>query len=147
MDGDRLSSALLFAVGLYIAYEALKLPFGTVRQPDAGFFPLCIAVSLVFLSSFIFLGTCLSEHVREVLRFGEGMAGVLITVLALTLYIFVLNALGYLISTLAIMILLLKGVERLGWRRSLWVAVPTVTVSYFVFRWLSVPLPPGIIPL
>jgi hypothetical protein len=147
MDGDRLSGVLLFAVGLYLAYEALKLPFGTVRQPDAGFFPLCIAVSLAFLSGFIFLGTFMSEHVGEPLRFREGMPSVLITVLALILYIFVLNLLGYLISTLAIMILLLKGVERLGWQRSLWVAVPTVTVSYFIFRWLGVPLPRGIIPL
>lgn len=145
MDADRLSGALLFALGLYIAYEALKLPLGGMRQPDAGFFPSLIALSLLCSSGLTLLATRRNEHVKETPRFGTFR--VWIAVVALILYVVVLNRVGYLVSTFFMMVLLLQGLERLGWRTTLGVAFPAVVSSYIVFRWLGVPLPPGIIPL
>lgn len=145
MDADRLSGTLLFALGLYIAYEALKLPFGGIHQPDTGFFPSLIALSLLCSSGLTLLATRRNEHVKETLRFGTFR--VWIAVIALILYVVILNRLGYLVSTFLMMVLLLRGLERLDWRTTLWVAFPAVVSSYFVFRWLGVPLPPGIIPL
>ncbi len=147
MDGDRLSGLLLFALALYIGYEASKLPIGSVNQPDSGFFPMGIALALLVLSALIFLETCASEHVAEPVRFGERAGRVWISVAALIVYALILNRLGYLVSTLLAMLLLLKGVEQLRWRTTLWAAFPAVIASYFLFRWLGVPLPRGILPL
>jgi putative tricarboxylic transport membrane protein len=145
MEADRLSGALLFALGLYIGYEALKLPFGGIHQPDSGFFPSLIALLLLCSSGLTLLATRRNEHVKETLRFGTFR--VWIAVVALILYVVVLNRLGYLVSTFLMMVLLLRGLERLNWRTTLGVAFPAVVSSYIVFRWLGVPLPPGIIPL
>jgi hypothetical protein len=45
------------------------------------------------------------------------------------------------------MLLLLRGLERVGWLASLAVTAAAVVASYALFRWLGVPLPPGIVPL
>ena len=147
MDGDRLSGLLLFLLGSYISYEALKLPVGGLRQPDSGFFPLGIGLSLLCLSGLILLGTLRPGRVRAPLQFGEGMGRIVVVIVAQVLYVVVLNRLGYLMATFLIMMLLLKGVERLKWGTTLGVALPAGAVSYVMFRWLGVPLPQGIIPL
>src|SRR5438132_434278 len=37
---DRLSGSILIVTGGFAVLEASHLPFGTLRAPDAGFFPL-----------------------------------------------------------------------------------------------------------
>jgi len=147
MDGDRLSGAALLLCSLYIGYEAFQLPFGTVRQPDSGFFPLLIALALFCSSGLILLGTLRRQGVRDPLQPWDGTGRVLIVVGALVVYALVLNRLGYLVATCLIMILLLRGLEGLRWGATLGVAVPAVVASYGTFRWLGVPLPQGILPL
>ena len=147
MIADRLSGILLFFFGLYVTYEASQLPLGRLHEPDSGFFPFILALSLLCASGFVLIGAFKGGCMRERVQFGEGTGRVLLAVAALVVYVVVLNGLGYLLSTFLIMILLLGGLERVGWRTTLWLALATVVISYFTFRWLGVPLPPGIIPL
>jgi hypothetical protein len=76
-----------------------------------------------------------------------GGAGRVVTaVAALAVYASVVDWLGYLISTLLVMLLLLRGIERTGWGMSLLITCISVVISYVMFRQLGVALPQGVLP-
>jgi hypothetical protein len=54
--------------------------------------------------------------------------------------------LGYLVTTGLVMLVYLRGLERLRWGPSLAITVGSVVISYLLFRRLGVPLPAGIAP-
>jgi uncharacterized BrkB/YihY/UPF0761 family membrane protein len=63
-------------------------------------------------------------------------------------YTMVLNELGYLVSTFALLTVQLRWVEKQSWSTALWTAVIASAVSLVVFRvLLKVPLPAGFFPL
>lgn len=146
MNADRVSGTVLLVLALAIAWEAAKLPFGKINAPDAGFFPLSLAVALALLSGLIILGTWRRENAAAAMPSWRGAGRVTAAVATLTTYVAVVDWLGYLIATGLVMLLLLRGVERVKWSTSVAVAVFSVVGSYVLFRRLGVPLPPGIVP-
>jgi hypothetical protein len=71
---------------------------------------------------------------------------VAVGVAALLAYVAALNPLGYLVATVLVMLVYLRGLERLGWAASIGIAVVSVVISYVLFQRLGVPLPAGIAP-
>lgn len=147
MNADRASGVVLFLFALAVGWEARKLPFGTVNAPDSGFFPLSLAVALALLSGLVVLSTWLPETAAAAMPSWQGCGRVVVAVATLGAYVAVINRLGYLLATTLVMLLLLRGVERLKWGVSLAVTVVSVVTSYLLFRRLGVPLPSGIVPL
>jgi putative tricarboxylic transport membrane protein len=147
-DIDRLNGFFFIIFSLYFAYESLKLPLGGFRHPEAGFFPFGLVLALLLLSGFLLFQTFKKEHRKEWLQFGKGKRRVMFAIAAMVVYVFVINFLGYIVSTFLIMTFLLKGLEKQKWRTTLLVSVPCVVLSYVSFSWyLGVPLPKGIIPI
>jgi len=146
MNADRVSGTALLVFALAIAWEAAKLPFGSINAPDAGFFPLSLAVALALLSGLIVLGTWLPETAAAAMPSWRGASRVSVAVATMTAYVAVIDWLGYLLATAVVMLLLLRGIERLKWRTSVVVTAFSVVGSYVLFRRLGVPLPPGIVP-
>lgn len=146
MNADRVSGVVLFLFALAIAWEARLLPFGTINAPDSGFFPLSLAVALALLSGLVVLSTWLPQTAAAAMPSWRGAGRVMVAVATLVTYVAVINWLGYLLATALVMLLLLRGVERVRWGVSLAVTVVSVVVSYLLFRRLGVPLPPGIVP-
>lgn len=146
MNADRVSGMVLFLFALAIGWEARLLPFGTINAPDSGFFPLSLAVALALLSGMVVLNTWLPETAAAAMPSWRGAGRVMVAVATLVTYVAVINWLGYLLATALVMLLLLRGVERVRWGVSLAVTVVSVVVSYLLFRRLGVPLPPGIVP-
>jgi putative tricarboxylic transport membrane protein len=147
-DLDFASGIFLLLFGSFLAVEALKLPLGGFRHPDAGFLPFGVSLVMIFLSVLVLAGALRKGHLKEWLRFGEGKWKVWIAVLGMLAYVLVLNSLGFLLSTFLIMLLLLRVLERQGWTTSLAISLPSVLLGYLLFtRGLGVPLPRGIIPV
>jgi hypothetical protein len=61
-------------------------------------------------------------------------------------YAFSIQHLGYVICTLVILVLLMRGLCGMSWTRSLVIAIPGVALSYLAFTKLGVPLPTGVLP-
>jgi hypothetical protein len=76
----------------------------------------------------------------------DGSSRVLAAVVTLVAYAAVVDWLGYLIGTLFIMLLLLRGIERMALGVSLLIACISVVISYVMFRQLGVALPQGVLP-
>jgi hypothetical protein len=146
MNADRVSGAVLFLFALAVAWEAKTLPFGTVNAPDSGFFPLSLAVALTLLSGLIVLRTWLPNAVAAEMPPWQGAGRVIVAAATLVAYVGVINQLGYLLASALVMLVMLRGIERLSWRVSFAVTVVSVVASNLLFRRLGVPLPSGIAP-
>ena len=58
---DRLSGAVLSLLAVVALIEAAPLPYGTVRAPDAGFFPKTLAALLLVFGLVIVLNSFLTK--------------------------------------------------------------------------------------
>ncbi|MBI1989364.1 MAG: tripartite tricarboxylate transporter TctB family protein [Betaproteobacteria bacterium] len=142
---ERAGAVLLLAFGLYALFEAAKLPFGGVRAPDAGFFPVCVAAALSVFALMAMLAEAPRDEAGAAARDGNGATRVAIAAVALLLYALFLKPVGFLVCTLLLMLLLLRGICKVSWRASLLAALPAVALSYFLFTRLGVPLPAGVL--
>lgn len=148
MDRARAGSvALVFLLlAAFICVEALQVPFGGLRMPGAGFFPLLLGVALgVF--SLMLLGTSLltpaagSPDVRperpEVFYLvGSIFAAVLLFELA-----------GFLLTMALFTAVAMKVLGSMSWATAVVLAVVGSVTAYVVFsRVLLIALPSGILP-
>jgi len=141
------SVALVFLLlAAFICFEALQVPFGGLRMPGAGFFPLLLGVTLgVF--SLVLLGTSLltpaagSPDVRperpEVFYLvGSIFAAVLLFELA-----------GFLLTMALFTAVAMKVLGSMSWATAVVLAVAGSVTAYVVFsRVLLIALPSGILP-
>ena len=149
MHKDALVTSILFfmlAVGAFI--ESMKLPFGTVSAPAAGFFPTILAVLLALTSLFIFVDALRGSH--DDVPLGEPLKWkkILLTLGSLLVFGLVFERLGYLLATFLFILFLLRAVERQSWGLALSVALSASLVSYIIFGLLlGTPLPAGLLQL
>jgi hypothetical protein len=141
---DRLSGSILVLAAGFAIFEASRLPFGTLRAPDAGFFPLCLSVLLLVTGAAIFLRSYSSAP--EPLQFTPQTWYVLVTAIGFVLYAFTVQTVGFVVSTITALLLLLRGWGRMSWTRAALIAVPAGVLSYLAFLQLGVPLPRGFLP-
>jgi putative tricarboxylic transport membrane protein len=136
-------AALTLIFGAAAAYESAKLPFGTVHSPGQGFFPWWIS-AVIFLLALLLLFQALTSR-SSVTREGSGRIGKVAALLViLAAYTFLLEPLGYLLSTFLLVLFMLRAIDTQRWAVALGMAAITSVGSYVVFAiWLSIPLPRG----
>jgi putative tricarboxylic transport membrane protein len=136
-------AALTLIFGAAAAYESAKLPFGTVHSPGQGFFPWWISAVIFLLALFLLFQalTSRSSVAREV---SGRIAKVAALLVILAAYTFLLEPLGYPLSTFLLVLFMLRAIDRQRWAVALGMAAITSIGSYVVFAiWLSIPLPRG----
>jgi hypothetical protein len=141
---DHVSGVVIMLVAIFCIFESWHLPFGSVSAPDAGFFPRCLSVLLLVFGAGITLNALVSATVA--VDFHAQAWHVAIAAAAFVVYAFSIQRVGYLICTLMILVLLMRGLAGMTWMRSLVIAVPGVGLSYLAFSKLGVPLPTGVLP-
>lgn len=141
---DRLSGAVLMGVAVIALIEARHLPFGSLLQPDAGFFPQTLS-TLLLVASFVIVVSSFFRN-SEPAQFSVRSWQVLIAGASFIVYGVVLQRVGFVLATTVIMLLMVRGLGRMKWTHALMVAVPSVLLSYFAFTQLGVPLPRGPLP-
>jgi putative tricarboxylic transport membrane protein len=134
---------LTLIFGAAAGYESAKLPFGTVHSPGQGFFPWWVS-AVIFLLALLLLFQALTSR-SDVAREGSGRigkVGALLVILAA--YTFMLEPLGYPLSTFLLVLFMLRVIDTQRWAVALGMALITSVGSYVVFAiWLSIPLPRG----
>ncbi len=145
---DLVSSLVLIGLTAVAVWEAVQLPFGTLRSPEAGFWPLILAM-ILGIFSFVRLGKTLKEKVEEAKTspaFSGGWRKIVLVVTSLVAFAFVFERLGYLISIFLLMAFLLRTVKPMRWWLVIVIALSSSVLSYLVFGvLLSTPLPGGLI--
>jgi putative tricarboxylic transport membrane protein len=142
------AAAVLLAFGLFAITQARGLRFGAVAAPGPGFFPLCLATALCLVGIGLVVrawraapagAPASSLHPR---RFA--IAG---TLGSLLVYALVLEWLGFLLATFALLVFFFRVLQRQRWLVAVAGSLATSLVSYLVFKtWLGVNLPGGLFP-
>ena len=147
---DLISAVTLLALALAALFEASKLPFGRVGSPQAGFFPLVLAIFLAIFSLLFLAQAIGAPKIRSADSRGESATWnkIVLAVGALVVFGVVFESLGYVISTFLFIAFLLLAVERQKWSLVVLVAFFTSLATYLVFGLLlNTPLPGGILGL
>jgi hypothetical protein len=140
---DQWSGAAVMLVAAFCIFESWHLPFGSISAPDAGFFPRCLSALLLVFGAGVTLNALVSATAP--VDFHVQTAYVGIAAAAFIAYAFSIQHVGYLICTLVILVLLMRGLCGMSWSRSLAIAIPGVVLSYLAFTKLGVPLPTGVL--
>jgi putative tricarboxylic transport membrane protein len=140
------AAAVLLAFGLFATTQALGLRFGTIAAPGPGFFPMCLAVA-VGLAGIGLIVQALRATRAEVVVWTAGarrfaVAG---TLASLLVYALVLEWLGFLLATFALLVFFFRALQRQSWLVVVAGSLATSLLSYLVFKtWLGVNLPGGL---
>jgi putative tricarboxylic transport membrane protein len=149
MKRYHLAGALvLFVFGAGVSFEARKLGIGRVSAPGAGFFPFWLGLSLFLSSGILGIRLLLSAEMKSSGDHGslKGTAWqkIVLVVIGVLLYAFLLEPLGYLISTSFLMIFLFKASGPQRWRSVVIWSVAVSILTYVLFKiWLQVQFPVG----
>ncbi len=147
---EMTSSLVWMTVGVLFLAGAISLGLGSTSEPGAGFFPFVMAASLIvfslihFVSSFA-KGRPFDSRADESLwPKSDGIKRILLTIVFLLGFIFALNYLGFVLTTLIFMLLSLKYVEPQRWRTVFVIGCLATVLSYSIFQlWLRSNLPIG----
>jgi putative tricarboxylic transport membrane protein len=146
MNADFWSGLLLMLFSGAVINEAFNLEVGTPRHPGSGFMILGAATVLGILALLQFLKSLLFRQ-----RPGQAPERIhprrIISVIAANMiYIFVLESIGYLLSTFGLLCFLFQVYEKRKWGSIAGGAAAISFLTYVVFsRLLQLNLPKGLI--
>ncbi len=139
MAGKLIGSFFFLLIGLLGVWQLKSLPLGNLRNPGSGFFPFWI--------SWILCGLALLSFVY-IIRKGRDEAGlihwparlawfqIIISLLLFTGYALVIEKLGYMLSTLLLIVFFVKIAFKRSWLSTGIFGILAVLTSYGLFVWL-----------
>lgn len=151
MKIDKVSSIFWMVFGIIVLYSSYHLKIGTLAHPGPGFLPFLSGLILCVISLIVFLRGWKHVHDPKTNRIKQLWAGMnwpktIIITGALLFYTFILTHLGFLLSTILLLIFLFRIVEPVRWFVAVGGGLIATFVSYAIFvLWLQVQLPRGII--
>lgn len=142
MTTDRISGGALVIFSLLVIWQSSALPLGTFRQPGPAYIPILLALLLLILGAFI---AAMGSHAPKIssTRWTEWRHAIAILAVCIVA-VFGIERLGYRITLVLVLSFLLKVVERRGWLLTASLAFVLAFGSFFLFyTLLRVPLPQG----
>jgi putative tricarboxylic transport membrane protein len=138
----RLPALALLGLGLAALAGASGLSFGTLRQPGSGFYPTLVCVALI---AFAVFSLAVPSSQDDPVTPPGAHARVWLVVAALAAYVWALVPVGFLLCTLALLLLLLRGIGGVSWLASTAAAALGAVGCYALFTRLGMPLPAGLL--
>jgi putative tricarboxylic transport membrane protein len=121
---------------------------GGFHNPGAGLMPFLLGLILLPISVYLLITSVLKKgEGDEAAKEGRGQTNyteIGLVLISLFVYAFLLERLGFLITTSVFMILLFRSVGN-RWRTVLVASAITVLAAYFVFTFFGVRFPAGIL--
>ena len=147
-NADQWSGLVLLIISGLICWGSLPLPYGNIHNPGPGFYPLWLGILLGVMSGALILKSVRQKgqqrSLRDILAEKVRWDKVLFLLLALALYGYLMNILGFLLITILLMVFLLRFIEPQPWRSVItWTLVGSCG-SYLIFEiWMKLRLPRG----
>jgi putative tricarboxylic transport membrane protein len=145
---DIASTLFLMALGLYVIISGVRLGFGEWQDPGPGFIAVLSGCVLFFLSALWLMMTMAKkwglEPTKRFFAESDSYKRVLLTLVSLVVFAALLNLIGFMIATLALLIFLFRAIDPQRWRLAIPLALGITIVCVIVFQiWLQVQLPEG----
>jgi putative tricarboxylic transport membrane protein len=146
---DRISGIFWLLFSVFISIGSYRLGLGSLHQPGPGFLFFWTAAAMGILSIAVIVRAWAGRKAEEPGGpiFGrENVLKIILVLLALFLYAFFMETLGFIPITLLLFIFLLGMIEKKRWSFAVLVSVVVTGVSYLVFEiWLKSQLPKGLL--
>lgn len=148
LRADTLTSALLLAFATYVIHQGIDLDIGGASNPGSGYILFWTGLFMAALSAAVLIGslrpsgdkTGFTEVFRDI-RWSK----VLYVTALLVVYTAILPHLGFVLTTLALLLVLFKTVEPQSWTAAIAGSVLTTLSAWLVFvHWLGTQLPSGV---
>ena len=141
---DRGAAAVLLVFGLIALEEARKLRFGSIAKPGPGFFPVVLAAAFSLVCVALLVNAMRKRDADAASGRRLVWPQIVATMAALFVYALVLELLGFVAATFALLLFFFKALERQRWVTAVAGSLVTALVTYLVFKvWLNVQLPAG----
>jgi putative tricarboxylic transport membrane protein len=143
---DFASSIFLVLLGVFLISQSRHYSVWGRSGPQAGFFPLVIGIIISGFSLVILIQSFVLDPAQGNEQAKEAVSSFRVSsyALSMVLYGLLMTTLGFFISTLLFLFLIVKYGEKQGWKTTLIFGLATTLLSYLLFRyWLGVPLPLG----
>ena len=143
---DRWSSLFWLVFSILICAESFRLDIGSFHNPGTGSFPFLAGLVFGILSLVLFIRSFLYKGKMESILSKVRWKSVILALLSLFLYAIVLEKIGFVISTVFFIGILLKIIERKDWYLVIFVSITSTFLFWIVFQlWLQSQLPKGIL--
>ncbi|MEW6188067.1 MAG: tripartite tricarboxylate transporter TctB family protein [Thermodesulfobacteriota bacterium] len=147
---DIISSLFWMALGLGVCYGGYKLEIGTLNDPGSGFMFFWLGIIMLGLAISILVKalkqTAVTGELKKVFWTDIRLSKIIAVLIALVLYAYFYLFLGFLLSTLILMIFLFKVVEPQTWLKAVLGAILATGSAYVIFYlWLGSQLPKGLL--
>jgi putative tricarboxylic transport membrane protein len=145
---DQWSGFVLIIIAGLICWRSATLPYGSLRNPGPGFYPLWLGILLGVMSiSLIVVVTRQKEGtriLRDILTGEIRWVKIFLVIVALILYGVLMDYVGFLILTFLLLAFLLRAIEPQPWKAVIGWALFGSIGSYLVFEiWMKLRLPKG----
>lgn len=133
-------SALLMIALLFIYEGIVNIGFWEEdKGPLGGFYPVIIATVLIVVT-----GVCLLQTAKEkIIQVDSEELKLIVSVIGIIIGAYVI---GLLLSIEIYLILWMRRVEKLNWKKSLIFSISTIGIVYLIFGiWLEVQFPMGLL--
>lgn len=148
---DIFSSLFWMVIGAGLCYGGNELELGTLHDPGSGFIFFWVGLIMVGLSLSIFIRALKEKGKAGEMRliWSEVQWKKIVSVLvALFLYGYFFQTLGFILSAALLLVFLFKAVEPQRWSVAILGAVVSSLVAYVVFQvWLGSQLPKGLLDI
>jgi len=150
---DFSSGICLFIIGLFLTFQCMKLSLWSEFGPQEGFFPLVIGIIIMGCSMIIigksYTRISISGKKNSAEEAGENEINFLRVLsygILMLCYAILIEGLGFLITSVFFLTIILKYVEKQEWKITILVGLSSIIISYLLFVYfLGVPLPKGLI--
>ncbi len=146
LDFEFLLNGFLTLLGGYILLASIRIGFGSLQEPEAGFFPF-VAGSIILVTSAIGLWPrSRAAGAQPLFGSGRELMTFFSAPLLSVLWILVMPVLGYVVMTFAVAFLFSKTMKLEGWWKPLLLSLGIGLFIYALFDlWLYIDLPRGIL--
>jgi putative tricarboxylic transport membrane protein len=148
MGGRDTQSALFWMlIGAGVAYAGYDLELGTATEPGSGFMLFWVGLIMIGLAAIVLANALRTpSDAAPAPIVAPGRAVPLIgVVVVLVVYAYVLGWLGFIVSTVLLLIFLFKAIEPQRWSIAIGGAVVTAVLAYLLFSvYLGAQLPKGV---
>ena len=148
MNREQGSTLVWLAIAIIICVSSYRLSLGNFRNPGPGLFPF-MAGSIMGVACLVYLRegrrTAPGKERKPIWGEGSRVLKMGIAVFVLLAYTVGMHYLGFLISTILFLTILLRTIETQRWRVVMLESLLASGISYLVFQvWLKAELPRGI---
>ena len=143
-----IADSLWLILAVAVCVESWNLKIGAFKSPGPGFLPFWAGLLLGLFSLISLIRTAAAEKTEEgpSVWTGVSVPKLVLVILALLLYVALLNTLGFFLGTLLLLIFLFRTAEPYPWHIVLLASVLSLAAVYVLFVLLmDVRLPSGIL--